>query len=189
VAKSCLDCTSKACKTAGADCFGLREKSIGFYVRDEINPTVKNSSKLVDNGRAGELSRFQEVVEFCKLQNYSQVGLAYCFGLEPLAETIRTILEEEGIVTLPARCTMGGVKESAIDDEKSGDAISCNPAGQAHFLNERADFVIELGLCLGHDVLFHRELTVPFTVLLVKDRVYGHAPLKGIENFREDQKR
>jgi len=183
MAKTCLDCNSKACKTHGADCFGLKDESIAFYLRDEINSTVKNSSKLVDNGRAGELSRFQEVIEFCKLQGYKQVGLAYCFGLEPLAQTIRDIFEAEDIGFLPARCTMGGVKESAIDSEKSGEAISCNPAGQAKFLNDRADFVIELGLCLGHDVLFHHELKVPFTVLLVKDRVYKHAPLEGIKNY------
>lgn len=28
---------------------------------------------------------------------------------------------------------MGGGKEKHIDDEKSTEAISCNPAGQAHF--------------------------------------------------------
>ncbi len=189
MAKNCLDCNSKACKTHGADCFGLKESSIGFYLRDEINSTVKNSSELIDNGRAGTLSRFQEVIEFIKLQEYKQVGLAYCFGLEPLAQTIRDIFETEQINTIPARCTMGGVKESAIDSDKSGEAISCNPAGQAKFLNERADFVIELGLCLGHDVLFHHELTVPFTVLLVKDRVYGHAPLEGITNYQKDKEK
>ncbi|MDA3810189.1 MAG: DUF1847 domain-containing protein [Spirochaetaceae bacterium] len=182
--KDCLNCNSKACKIKGTDCFNLKTISHEVYARDDINIMVKNSSTLVDNGRAGELSRFQEVIEFCQLQSYKNVGLAYCFGLEPLAVTIREKMTAAGINMIPARCTMGGIKEKEIDTLKETDAISCNPAGQAHFLNDRADFVIELGLCLGHDVVFHSELTVPFTVLLVKDRVYNHAPLQGIQDYK-----
>ncbi len=184
MAKNCLDCASKVCKTKGADCFDVHGVSRQIYQEDDVNALVKNSSKLVDNGRAGELSRFQEVVEFCQLQGYKNVGLAYCFGLEAIAQDVRDKLVASGVGVVPARCTMGGVKERHIDKEKDTEAISCNPAGQAHFLNSRADFVIEIGLCLGHDVVFHKELTVPFTVLLVKDRVYQHAPLRGIVDFK-----
>jgi len=180
---NCLDCTNKSCKSKGADCFGLHEKSLKIYGEDGVLDTVKSSSTLVDNGRAGELSRFQEVIEFCKLQGYKNIGLAYCFGMEALAEEARRKMTAEGLNILPARCTMGGVKESEINSNKKNEVISCNPAGQAVFLNERADFVIEMGLCLGHDVLFHRGLTVPFTVLIVKDRVYNHNPLEAIKNY------
>ena len=186
MALNCLDCKAKACKAKGADCFDLHGISREIYARNDVNRLVKNASRLVDNGRAGELSRFEEVIEFCQLQKYKNVGIAYCFGLEELAGEIRKKMVKAGINILPARCTMGGVKERHIDENKDGDAISCNPAGQAHFLNSRADFVIELGLCLGHDVVFHEELTVPFTVLLVKDRVNNHAPLQGIHKTQID---
>jgi len=177
---NCLDCSSKSCRKNGADCFGLKEKSLEVYGEGNNLSTVKNSSTLVDGGRAGTLSRFQELVEFCTLQGYQQIGLAYCFGLEPLAEEVRRKMTSAGLSILPARCSMGGVGEKDINPEKDTNPVSCNPAGQAHFLNERADFVIEMGLCLGHDVLFHQELKVPFTVLIVKDRVYGHNPVQGI---------
>ncbi len=183
---NCLDCKSKACKSNGADCFDLHGISREVYSRNEVNRLVKNSSRLVDNGRAGELSRFQEVIEFCRLQKYKNVGIAYCYGLENIAMEVRNNLVDAGVGVIPARCTMGGVKERHIDEEKDTETISCNPAGQAHFLNERADFVLELGLCLGHDVVFHQELNVPFTVMLVKDRVYAHAPLEGIHNYERD---
>lgn len=183
---NCLDCISKSCKMKGSDCFDVKTISHEIYARDEVNSLVRNSSKLVDNGRAGELSRFQEVIEFCQLQGYENIGLAYCFGLEALALDIREKMISAGVNIIPARCTMGGIKEREIDKSKETEAISCNPAGQAHFLNQRADFVIELGLCLGHDVVFHNELTVPFTVLLVKDRVYNHAPLKGIKEYKSN---
>lgn len=180
---NCLDCKNKSCKTQGADCFGLHDASLEIYKGEGVLDSVKSSSTLVDNGRAGQLSRFQEVIEFCKLQGYKKIGLAYCFGMEDLADEVREKMTSQGLNILPARCTMGGVKESEINSEKTNDVISCNPAGQATFLNERADFVVEMGLCLGHDVIFHKELTVPFTVLIVKDRVYNHNPLEAIKHF------
>ncbi len=182
--KDCLTCNSKSCRTKGADCFGLKEKSLDVYGSEDNTRTVKNSSTLVDNGRAGELSRFQELIEFCRLQKYSNIGLAYCFGLEALALEIRSKMEAEGLHLIPARCSMGGVKERDIDPAKEGEVVSCNPAGQAHFLNTHADFVVEMGLCLGHDVIFHKELEVPFTVLLVKDRVNAHNPVEGIRSYK-----
>lgn len=187
MAKNCLTCKSKACRSHNADCFGVAEFSREVYSREETIDMLRNASRLVDGGRAGTLSRFQEVVEFCKEQGYKAVGLAYCFGLEELALIISDIMTEAGVPIVPARCSMGGIKESEVDPAKTSEVVSCNPAGQAKFLNERADFVIEFGLCLGHDVLFHQELEVPHTVLLVKDRVYGHAPLEGIRNYAKDQ--
>lgn len=183
---NCLDCSNKSCKTRGADCFGLHDHSVARYKDGDTPRMVKSSSALIDNGRAGELSRFQEIIEFCKLQGYENVGLAYCFGLEVLAEEVRYKMESAGINILPARCTMGGVKEPEIDESKEAPHISCNPAGQAEFLNKRADFVVEIGLCLGHDVMFHQELKVPFTVLVVKDRVYSHNTVEAIINYKTE---
>ncbi|MDA3957486.1 DUF1847 domain-containing protein [Oceanispirochaeta sp.] len=180
---NCLDCNTKNCRKNGADCFGLKEKSLDVYGDENTLTTVRSSGRLVDDGRAGTLSRFQEVIEFCTLQGYKKIGLAYCFGLESLAMNIREKMSASGLFLIPARCSMGGVKESDIDPEKKSEVYSCNPAGQAVFLNENADFVIEVGLCLGHDVIFHQQLKVPFTVLIVKDRVNGHAPLKGIQDY------
>lgn len=181
--KNCLDCSDKSCRKNGADCFGLKEKSLEIYAQGSNLSTVKNSSTLVDDGRAGELSRFQEVIEFCQLQGYKNIGLAYCFGMEALAQDIRIKMAGAELNIVPARCSMGGVKESDINPDKTNEVYSCNPAGQAEFLNQHADFVIEMGLCLGHDVIFHQQVKVPFTVLLVKDRVYAHNPLEGIKNY------
>jgi uncharacterized metal-binding protein len=181
---NCLDCKTKNCRKTGADCYGLREKSLDIYDDQETLDMVRSSGRLVDNGRAGSLSRFQEVIEFCTLQGYKKIGLAYCFGLESLAMEIREKMSASGLSLVPARCSMGAVKECEIDPDKTSEVYSCNPAGQAVFLNDNADFVIEVGLCLGHDVIFHQQLKVPFTVLLVKDRTNEHNPLKGIREYQ-----
>ena len=54
----------------------------------------------------------------------------------------------------------------------------CNPIGQALFLNQqKTDFNLMLGLCVGHDTLFIKYSDAPITALAVKDRVTGHNPL------------
>ena len=54
----------------------------------------------------------------------------------------------------------------------------CNPIAQAKLLNEeKTDFNIVLGLCVGHDTLFFKSSEAPVTVLAVKDRALAHNPL------------
>ena len=57
----------------------------------------------------------------------------------------------------------------------------CNPIGQALLLNEqKTEFNLMLGLCVGHDTLFIKYSQAPMTALAVKDRVTGHNPLAAI---------
>lgn len=63
----------------------------------------------------------------------------------------------------------------------SCDEVMCNPIGQALLLNEqKTDFNVILGLCVGHDTLVMKYLKAPMTVLGVKDRVTGHNPLAAL---------
>lgn len=43
---------------------------------------TKAASELNDNGRAGTLTRLEEIVEYSKLRGYSSIGVAYCYGME-----------------------------------------------------------------------------------------------------------
>jgi len=53
----------------------------------------------------------------------------------------------------------------------------CNPIAQAKILNnEGTEFNIMVGLCVGHDSLFFKYADAPTTVLIAKDRVFGHNP-------------
>ncbi|HAR64215.1 MAG: hypothetical protein DKM50_09515 [Candidatus Margulisiibacteriota bacterium] len=57
--------------------------------------------------------------------------------------------------------------------------------GQAGAINkDDVAFVLEMGLCLGHEVLFHQHLKKPFTVFIVKDRVDGHDPKQFLSQLR-----
>jgi len=57
----------------------------------------------------------------------------------------------------------------------------CNPIAQAFVLNdEKSEFNIVMGLCVGHDSLFLKYSNAPCTVLAAKDRLLGHNPLAAI---------
>lgn len=173
----CDACKEMRCRNKSDDCYGVKDHSREVYSEKETFNTALAASELIDNGRAGTLSRVEEVLEYCKIRQFKRIGIAYCFGLTKIAKAFAALLEKDGFNALPVACTAGGVKEKEIDRRKTVETVSCNPAGQALVMNRlKPDLVVEIGLCLGHDIIFHQNLEVPHTVLIVKDRVYGHAP-------------
>lgn len=178
---NCLNCTDKNCKVNAKDCNGGHDTVAAEYINSGAVPLYENADKLVAGGRAGTLSRVDEIIEFAALQGYSSIGIAYCFSMENEAKALQNKLKESGFKPLSFRCTVNGIKETEISENLTG-GVNCNPIGQAEAVNNsKADFVIEMGLCLGHDVLFHQYIKKPFTVLAVKDRVHAHNPLRALQ--------
>jgi uncharacterized metal-binding protein len=172
----CLSCNKKACKSEAKDCNKIHDPSVLRYQAPDNREIYLNADFLTADGRAGTLSRFEEIVLFAEKQGYKEIALAYCFSMEKLAEKAADALKKAGFKISSVRCSAGGVRENEAASEL-GSSVGCNPIGQALCINQsRADFVIEMGLCLGHDVLFHQELKKPFTVFIVKDRKYNHVP-------------
>lgn len=48
---------------------------------------------------------------------------------------------------------------------------------------EKVDFNILLGLCVGHGSLVLQHIDAPATILAVKDRLLGHNPLAAVYNL------
>lgn len=181
----CDLCTNKNCKK-GKDCYGVKDASLAQYSNPETRKITDGASKLIDNGRAGTLSRLDEIIEFCHSEGYKRIGLAYCIAFDAAGRELSEMLRSEGFDAVPVICTTGGVLEREIDTSKTKETVSCNPAGQAMVLkNQKVDFIIEIGLCLGHDVIFHSGLEIPFTVFIVKDRVYNHNPAKALSFYKD----
>lgn len=182
----CDLCLNRACKK-GKDCYDVKAASLEKYGKPETVEITSAASKLIDNGRAGTLSRLDEIIEFCRDKGYKRIGLAYCIAFDAAGREISNILRSEGFEPEAVICTTGGVLEREIDVSKRGDTVSCNPAGQALVLKSRdVDFIIEIGLCLGHDVIFHGGLEIPYTVFIVKDRVYNHNPAKALMSYKDN---
>jgi len=178
----CTNCTydkqcrsAEACKATSFD----REEVIQKYAEESI--IVQTAAELVDFGRAGTLSRLQETIAFAQKMKYRRIGLAYCYGMEKQVTQLAKIIRSNGLNVRAVSCTVGGIQQNQVNPESAFCTVSCNPIGQARQLNnENVDLVVMVGLCLGHDILFQREVEADCTTLVVKDRVYNHAPLREI---------
>ena len=143
------------------------------YINRDIQPYVLHPVK----------PRVQEVCEFAKKMGYQKLGIAFCAGLPHEARALTNILEAQGFDVVSVCCKAGATPKETIrikEEEKVriGQFESmCNPVVQATILNEeKTDFNILVGLCVGHDSMFFKYSKPFTTVLIAKDRVLGHNP-------------
>lgn len=129
-------------------------------------------------------TRIEEICEFAERMGYRRLGLVFCVGLKREAAIVDTILKSRGFDVVSVCCKAGRTSKDIIDIQdadkifQSTDEAMCNPIFQAKVLNEeKTDFNVLLGLCVGHDSLFFKHADAYTTVLAVKDRVTGHNPL------------
>jgi uncharacterized metal-binding protein len=118
---------------------------------------------------------------------YNRIGIAFCIGLAKEAGVVEEILQTRGFEVVSALCKAGRTSKNLLNIEdkdkisQGTDECMCNPIFQAKLLNqEKTDFNILIGLCVGHDSLFFKYAEAPVTVLASKDRVMGHNPLAAI---------
>lgn len=79
----CTRCTAKGCRIS-EPCSDRSSEYIDQYNTEEAQSITRAASKLVDGGRAGSLSRLEEIVEYARLEDYRMLGVAYCYGMEDL---------------------------------------------------------------------------------------------------------
>jgi len=132
--------------------------------------------------------RVEEVAQFAKKMGYRRLGIAFCVGLRDEARMLDEILVRRGFEVVSVCCKTGGVPKESIgltEEQKiKGPGVwesMCNPIAQAMLLNEaETEFNVAVGLCVGHDSLFFKYAEAPTTVLVAKDRVFGHNPAAGL---------
>ena len=163
----------------------LLQETLDIYDNDETLGNIARVSAGIEGDFYGQKTRVEETIEFIKRTGAKKVGIATCVGLIPEARLFTKILDKEGIDYYTVGCKVGAVDMSRIgipDQQKlnrgCGHESMCNPILQAKLLNEqKTDFNIMIGLCVGHDSLFLKHVEAPTTVLIVKDRVLCHNPV------------
>jgi uncharacterized metal-binding protein len=132
-------------------------------------------------------TRITEICEFAERMGYKRLGLVFCAGLKSEAAIVEKILKKNGFAVVSVCCKAGRTSKDhlGLDDTdkvfQGTDEAMCNPVFQAMVVNdEKTDFNILLGLCVGHDSLFFKHAEAHTTVLAVKDRVTGHNPLAAV---------
>jgi len=175
------------------------KQALAEYDKPEVREFARQASiqesecyMNLPEGSTTRNPRVEEVAQFAKKMGYKKLGIAFCSGLRHEAETLTTILENRGFDVVSVVCKAGGVPKERIgikDEQKiiykfrgPGHWESmCSPIAQAEILNdEGTEFNVVVGLCVGHDSLFFKYSQAPVTVLVAKDRVFGHNPAAGL---------
>ena len=167
------------------------ERAVREYDAPEVKEFARQASiqefenyMNMPEGLMSRNPRVEEVVQFAKKMGYRKLGVAFCVGLRDEAETLNRILQNRGFDVVSVCCKVGGTPKEAIgitEEEKIGGPGTyesmCSPIAQAEILNDAGvEFNILVGLCVGHDSLFIKYARAPITVLVAKDRVFGHNP-------------
>jgi uncharacterized metal-binding protein len=202
----CAKCTKTVCGSSKAGDQGppncptrvraeVIKQALTEYDKPEVREFARQASiqefecyMNLPEGLTTRNPRVEEVVQFAKKMSYKKLGIAFCGGLAAEAKTLTTILGNRGFDVVSVCCKAGAVPKERIgitEEQKIGgpgsDETMCSPITQAEILNsEGTEFNILVGLCVGHDSLFLRYAHAPCTVLIVKDRVFGHNPAAGL---------
>jgi uncharacterized metal-binding protein len=201
----CAKCTRVVCKSEaslkGPDNCPTKtrqrviQKALSEYDKPEIREFALQASiqeaechMLLEEGMTPRYPRVEETAQFAKKMGYKRLGVAFCIGLKDEAKTLVKILENRGFEVVSVCCKAGAIPKERIgitDEQKINRSgafeAMCSPISQAEILNsEKTEFNILVGLCVGHDSLFLKYAKAPSTVLVAKDRVFGHNPVMGL---------
>jgi len=201
----CAKCTKVVCSSKESDqgpsnCPSktkrdIIQQALTEYDKPEVREFARQASiqefecfMNLPEGRTPRNPRVEEVAQFAKKMGYKKLGIAFCSGLRHEAETLTTILENRGFDVVSIVCKTGGIPKERIgitEEQKIAGPgqweTMCSPIAQAEILNsEGTEFNIVVGLCVGHDSLFIKYARAPVTVLIAKDRVFGHNPVMGL---------
>ena len=143
------------------------------------NNQDKQVLKIAEDSLNPRIDRVREIVEYAKEAGIKRIGIANCTIFNSESDLLEGILSDSGFIVEKVNCKYGRVP---FDDLLTGyKGISCNPAGQVKYLEERGtELNIMMGLCLGHDMIFNAKSKAPVTPLIVKDRKLQHNTLEGL---------
>ena len=173
----------------------LIKQVVAEYDKPEVKEFARQASiqefecyMNLPEGQTPRYPRVEEIVQFAKKMGYKRLGIAFCAGLREEARVLTRILENRGFDVVSVCCKAGAIPKEKIgitEEQKirgPGQFESmCSPITQAEILNsEGTEFNIAVGLCVGHDSLFFKYSHAPTTVLIAKDRVFGHNPAAGL---------
>jgi len=200
---NCAHCKKLTCLVRGrkkpincpmAEHLEIYQQAKELY-EDPENQKMACNAGIVEATGYLEWPRIKDTIEYAKLMDYQNLGLAFCIGLLDEAKKTQEILEDYGFKVHSILCKTGGFTKTEVGnvpeefqmESKTGYSIgfvSCNPIAQALLLNHlQTEFNIIVGLCVGHDSLFIKYSKAPVTVLIAKDRRLSHNPAAALYTY------
>lgn len=188
---TCAHCTVMACSEEHPEKLPqncpmrkqeLMEKAVETYSLEENRQFYITASELEALGYC-QWPRIKETIQMCQRMGYRKIGLAFCRGLRKEARIVADLMRRADLEVVSVICKTGGVDKERVGISPEGKVNPgnfepmCNPIAQAMLLNDqKTDFNIALGLCVGHDSMFYKYSDALVTTLIAKDRVTGHNP-------------
>jgi len=127
-------------------------------------------------------NRIEEILTFAQAMNFSRIGIAHCITFAYEAKILAEYLSKHFEV-FTVHCKYGRLSYRELLGGHS-ERVLCNPAGQAHYLNERGtELNISMGLCVGHDMIFSKNSDGLVTNLFDKDFTNNNNPAKALEEI------
>lgn len=124
-------------------------------------------------------SRWQELLEFIKAAGFQKIGVANCASMQKYAQKLVEMLQEQGLDVYSINCRESGLDAAEVCEGMAGPC--CDPVSQAEYLNaQHTELNINIGLCLGHGLLFQKYSQAFVTTFVVKDAVTGHNPIENL---------
>jgi uncharacterized metal-binding protein len=177
----CAQCEIKQCRD-GKDCFSTFDDHRQLYLNDRT-AELHQAATAVEGQYYCKETRLGETILFAEKLGYRKIGLAFCIGLSEEAGIIEEILSGHFDV-VSVCCKVSGINKQDFELQQidpDDREVMCNPAGQAHLLNEAGTQLnIICGLCVGHDAIFTKASQAPVTTLIAKDRVLAHNPAAAV---------
>lgn len=159
-------------------------KDVSSYLEPERAELMRVADLAPFDHQHQKRTRVDELLFFVRARQYARVGVAFCVSLTKEAQELGRRLEQHGVQAELACCRLGAVDYDELGLEKAHPerfAAICNPVAQAKTLNEAGvQLIVQLGLCLGHDLILQEEAKVPVTTLVVKDRALDHHPIEAL---------
>ncbi|HKK95679.1 MAG TPA: DUF1847 domain-containing protein [Anaerovoracaceae bacterium] len=198
---SCVDCRTKACDYTDVKhpefCVSdeipqeKKQKVKNMYLSDEETKKIFETSSRIEGNYYCEKTRVEETIIFLRDMEVNKVGIVSCVGTLREAGAFAEILRDKGFEVSSASCKVGSYDKTELglneEDKIHPDKYEpyCNPIMQAIYMNEQdVEFVVAMGLCVGHDTLLFRYCKKPVTVLFTKDRITGHNPVSVLYNSK-----
>lgn len=138
-----------------------------------VKYNTQDKNLMIMTAKSKNKSRLQELIDFAHVSGAKKLGIANCKSMQPYADKLAELLVDAGFEVFSINCRESGLDGSDICEEMVGSC--CDPVSQAEYLNEKAtDLNIEIGLCLGHGLLFRKYSKAMVTTFLVKDFANHH---------------
>lgn len=188
----CATCQTRACVTGKAypaECPTVQhptliEQAVTTAREDTLAQKALAAAAVTPRRPDGTMrTRVEETIVFCREMGWTKLGVAFCMMLAKEARVLCDELTAAGFDVVPVCCKVGaiGLADCGVGDPCDQRKGACNPMTQAALMNENhTDVNIMLGLCVGHDLVFHQYSESPVTTLAVKDRALRHNPVSAL---------